>query len=178
MLKTSGSTESTTRPGKGGVRVGDDGSDNGNHDWQHLPWGSGQAHQRTHQLVRPRLWLSLMGLILVVVLLANWSKIVKKSKNCQKVQKVSKIWKICKGHWFGKTFPKALVFYQQRIWASIKALTVFQAFFAGPRSSLDTIFQLITNKAKRVELFIICCVFPQRSQEDLWAEDTWVFHQL
>ena len=32
MLKTSGSTESITRPGKGGVGVGDDGSDNGGHD--------------------------------------------------------------------------------------------------------------------------------------------------
>ena len=42
MLKTSGTTESTTRPGKGGVGVGgdgraerdgvDDGGDNGGHD--------------------------------------------------------------------------------------------------------------------------------------------------
>ena len=32
MLKTSGSTESTTRPGKGGVGVGGDGGDNGGHD--------------------------------------------------------------------------------------------------------------------------------------------------
>ena len=29
MLKTSGSTESTTRPGKGGVGVGGDGGDGG-----------------------------------------------------------------------------------------------------------------------------------------------------
>ena len=47
------------------------------------------------------------------------------------------------------------------------ALTVFRALFAGPRSSLDTIFESITNKAKRVELLILCRVFPQRSQEDL-----------
>ena len=32
MLKTSGSTESTTRPGKGGVRVGGDAGDKGGHD--------------------------------------------------------------------------------------------------------------------------------------------------
>ena len=32
MLKTSGSTESITRPGKGGVGVGGDGGDNGSHD--------------------------------------------------------------------------------------------------------------------------------------------------
>ena len=32
MLKTSGSTESTTRPGKGGVGVCDDGGENAGHD--------------------------------------------------------------------------------------------------------------------------------------------------
>ena len=32
MLKTSGSTKSTTRPEKGGVGVGGDGGDNGGHD--------------------------------------------------------------------------------------------------------------------------------------------------
>ena len=32
MLKTSRSTESTTRPGKGGVGVGGDGGDDGGHD--------------------------------------------------------------------------------------------------------------------------------------------------
>ena len=32
MLKTSGSTESTTRLGKGGVGVGGDGGDDGGHD--------------------------------------------------------------------------------------------------------------------------------------------------
>ena len=32
MLKTSGSTESTTRPEKGGVRVGGDGGENGGYD--------------------------------------------------------------------------------------------------------------------------------------------------
>ena len=39
MLKTSGSTESTTRPGKGGVEVGGDGGggDDGSHDDEHSP---------------------------------------------------------------------------------------------------------------------------------------------
>ena len=46
MLKTSGSTESTTRPGKGGVGVGGDGGDDGGHDDEHSPRGSGRAHQR------------------------------------------------------------------------------------------------------------------------------------
>ena len=37
MLKTSRSTESTTRPGKGGVGVGSDGGDEGGHDDEHSP---------------------------------------------------------------------------------------------------------------------------------------------
>ena len=32
MMKTSESIESTTRPGKGGIRVGGDGGDDGGHD--------------------------------------------------------------------------------------------------------------------------------------------------
>ena len=57
----------------------------------HSPRCSGRAHQRTHQLARPRLWLSLMGLMLVVVLLAN------RSKSRQKVEELSKSPKSFKG---------------------------------------------------------------------------------
>ena len=90
MLKTSGSTESTTRPGKGKVGVGSDGGgdggDDSGHDDKHLSRGSEQAHQRTHQLVRPGLWSSMMRLIEVrVVLLAS------RSKSHQKVEKLSKV---------------------------------------------------------------------------------------
>ena len=46
MLKTSGSTDSTTRPEKGGVGVGgDSGGDDGGHDDKHSPRGSRQVHQ-------------------------------------------------------------------------------------------------------------------------------------
>ena len=172
MLKTSESTESTTRLGKGRVGFGDDGGDNGDHNCKHSLPGSGQAHQRTHQLARPRLWLSLMGLILMVVLLANWSKSCQKSKNCQKVQKASKDRKICKDHWFGETFTKAPVLRQWRTQAFVTTLTVFQALFAGPRSSFNTIFELSTNK------LIFCRNLLQKSQEDLRAEDTRIFYQL
>ena len=55
MLKTSGSTESITRPGKGGVGVGGDGngdgSDDSGYDNEHLPQGSGPVHQQTYQLM-------------------------------------------------------------------------------------------------------------------------------
>ena len=95
MLKTSGSTESTTRPGKGGVGVGGDGGgdggDDGGHDDEHSPRGSGRAHQQTHQLVRPRLWSSMMGLMEVgVVLLASRSKSRPKVEELSKVKKPQK----------------------------------------------------------------------------------------
>ena len=95
MLKTSGSTESTTRPGKGGVGVGGDGGgdggDDGGHDNEHSPRGSGRAHQRTHQLVRPGLWSSMMRLMEVgVVLLASRSKSRPKVEELSKVEKPQK----------------------------------------------------------------------------------------
>ena len=114
MLKTSGSTESTTGPGKGGVGVGGNGGDNRDHDCEHSPQGSRQAHQRTHQLARPRLWLSLMELMLVVVLLASRSKgcqkFVKKSskrsENRQRAQKASRSKKFAKDIGLEKRLPK------------------------------------------------------------------------
>ena len=69
MLKTLGSTESTTRPGKGGVRVGGDGSDDGGYVDEHSLRSSRQVHQQTHQLVQPRLWSSMMRLMEVGVVL-------------------------------------------------------------------------------------------------------------
>ena len=51
--------------------------------------------------------------------------------------------------------------------ASVRTLIVFQTFFAGPKSSLDTSLKAITNKTKRVELLMLCRAFLQRSQKDL-----------
>ena len=60
MLKTLGSTKFTTRLGKGGVGIVDDGAGNGNsdsgddggHNDEYSPRGLGQAYQRTHQSVQ------------------------------------------------------------------------------------------------------------------------------
>ena len=137
MLKTSGSTESTTRPGKGGVGVGGDGGDDGGHDDEHSPRGSGREHQWTRQLARPRLWLSLMGLMLVVVLVASRSK--SQSKSRQKVKESSKSpknlkgLKSCKGHRFGGTFTEAPIL-RQRTQTFDRVLTVFKLFLLGPRA--------------------------------------------
>ena len=107
MLKTSGSTESTTRLGKGGVGVGGDGGDDGGHDNEHSPQGSGRVHQRTHQLVRPRLWSSMMRLIEEgVVLLANRSKSRPKVEESSKVEKPQKPEEVAKVIGSGERLPK------------------------------------------------------------------------
>ena len=117
---------------------------------------------KTHQLARPRLWLSMMGLMVEVVLLANRSKIW--SKSCQKVEESSKSPKsLQRSEKFAKAIsseerlPKhrSSVNWVRRTRASIRALTVFQALFAGPRSSLNTTFGAITDKAKLVELLML-----------------------
>ena len=59
---------------------------------------------------------------------------------------------------------EVLIFIQASIFASIPAR------FVGLENSLDTVFTLITSKVKLVELLMLCCLFSQRSQEDLWAE--------
>ena len=58
-------------------------------------------------------------------------------------------------------FTKVLILHQlnTRTRASIRALAVFQTLFAGPRSSFNTTFKLITNKTKLIELLILCYVF-------------------
>ena len=53
---------------------------------KHSPRGSRRAHQWIHQLTRPRLWLSLMGLMLEVVLLVSWSKSRQEVKELSKVE--------------------------------------------------------------------------------------------
>ena len=92
MLKISGSTEFTTRPGKGEVGVGDDGggdgSDDDGHDDEHSPRCSERAHQQTHQLARPRLLSSMMRLMVVV---GSWLK------SRQRVEELSKSPKSFKG---------------------------------------------------------------------------------
>ena len=101
---------------------------------------------KTHQLARPRLWLSMMGLMVEVVLVASWSKSRQKSKNRHKVQKLQRSEKICKGHRFGGTFTEVPIFCQKTRTFD-RTLIVFQALFTGPRSSLDTTFGLIINQA-------------------------------
>lgn len=47
-MKTSRSIESTTRLGKSGVGVGNNGGNDGGHNDKYSSWGSRQVHQQTH----------------------------------------------------------------------------------------------------------------------------------
>ena len=66
MLRTSSLTDSSTSASQ--IVVKYDGGDNDRHDNEYSPQRSRQAYQRTHQLAWPRLRLSLIGLMLVVLL--------------------------------------------------------------------------------------------------------------
>ena len=111
-----------------------------------------------------------MGLMLVVVVL-----LASRSKSCQKVEGSSKSLKnlkglkSCKGHQFGGTFTEAPIL-RRRTRASIRALTVFQALFARPRSSLNATSTSFIDKAKLMKLLMLCHVVSQGSQKDLRAE--------
>ena len=163
ILKTSKSTESTTRPEKSEVGFGDDGGNcshddgdgcNGDFNWKFafynilglamLCWYSsvypaltspqylGQAYQRIYQLVWPRLWLSLMRLMLVVVVIvASRSKsggIVKKPKKSQRSKKIARAISL------EECLPKHQSSVNWRTRAFIRALTIFRALLLGPRA--------------------------------------------
>ena len=77
---------------------------------------------------------------------------------------------------YRSTDPPSIRYEKTR--ASIRTLIFFQALFAGPRSFLDTIFESITNKAKRVELLMLYRIFFQRSEEDFQAKNARVLCRL
>ena len=91
----------------------------------------------------------------------------KSSKSRQKVEESSrspknlKGLKSCKGHRYGGTFTEAPILRQLNTRNS-KALIAFRALFARTRrSSLDTTFESIIDKAKLMELLILCHVVPE-----------------
>ena len=92
MLKTS--STKLAEPRKSVVGVGDGGKNRaelvGKHEddgGETLPSRLKMSSSTTHQLERPRLWLSLIELILVVELLASWSKNHQKFEELLKVEK-------------------------------------------------------------------------------------------
>ena len=112
----------------------------------------------THQLVRTGLWSRMKRLMEAGVMpLAN------RSKSCQKVEESSKSPKnlkgltSCKGHRFRRTITEAPVLHQWRTRASVTALWQFFEFFVlGPRISFEATFASIINKAKLMELLMLC----------------------
>ena len=107
-----------------------------------------------------------MGIVLVAV--------ASRSKSCQKVEESSKSPKSRKGlknlqrpsvrkNIYQSTNPPSIGYEELNL--PLKSLTVFRAYFAWPNSSLDTIFESITDKAKRVELLMLCRVFPRGARK-------------
>ena len=145
---------------------------------------SKQAHQQTHQLARPKLWLSWMRLVVVVVMFASRSKshqkVVIKSKNRQKDQKASKVWKICKSHWFERTFTKTPILCQLNAKNSNfhKSSDSFQALFARLKSSLNITFRAITNKEKLMELLVLFWLLTRQSWWNCWCFITFLIKSL
>ena len=108
----------------------------------------------------------------MMVVVARGLKSRKKSKNRQKSKNLKGL-KNRKGHRFRGTFTKVPILRQfiDRN-NSVRALTVFRAPFAGPRSSLDTIFGPITDKAKLVEVLMLCRIFPVRGAKKIFEPRT------
>ena len=71
------------------------------------PRCSGRAYQQTHQFARPRLWLSLMGLMLVVVVVVSRSKIRQKvGESSKKPKKPQRSRKFAKAISLEERLPK------------------------------------------------------------------------
>ena len=168
MLKTSGSTESTSRPGKGRVGVGGDGGGNGGDDGGHDDEHS--EHQWIYQLARPRLWLGIMGLIIEVNDAVG--KSVKKSSKSRRI--IKKVQKLQRSKKFAKAIDSEKQLPKHR--SSIKELE--HPFFLGLGSSLEATSTSIIDKAKLMELLILYHVVLQRSQDNFQAKDTRAFHQV
>ena len=159
MLKISKSTESTIRPEKGGVGVGGDGVDNGG---GHSSDFDRKFHPRLCTIAAPLTSMlrtrSSIDLSICAIQIAverdefdgGGGKLVKKlskSRRIVKSLKNLKSLKSCKSYRFGRTFTEVPILCQ-RTRASVRALTVFRAPFAGLRNSLDTTFGAINVKAK------------------------------
>ena len=88
-------------------------------------------------------------------MLASRSKSHQKVEESSKSPKNLKGLKSCKGHWFGGIFTEAPILCQ-RTRTFKRVLTVFRAFFARPKSFVNTTLALIVDKAKLIELLIRC----------------------
>ena len=80
-------------------------------------------------------------------------RIVRKSEKPQSPKNL-KCLKSCGGHRFEGTFTEVPVLYQQRSRASVEALRVFRALFAGPKSSLKALFASIIDGTQLMELLM------------------------
>ena len=93
--------------------------------------------------------------------MASWSKSCQKVEESSKSPKNLKGLKCSKSHRFGGTFTKAPVFHQQKTRTSVRTLTVFRTFFAGPRSvSLHQSFYLRNARLPSATSALECTPSP------------------
>ena len=101
-----------------------------------------------------------MGLMLVPMTswLKSCQKVEKSSRSPKKLQKSERFVKVIGSE---ERLPKyqSSVNWIWRTRASVRALTVFWALFAGPSSSLNTKFGAITVKTMLMVLLVLCYVF-------------------
>ena len=105
-----------------------------------------------------------MGLMMVVV--ACRSKSRQKSKNLKGLKNLQR--PVVRRNICRSTDPPSVHGY--------KELELFR--FAGLKSSLNTTFGSIIDKAKLTKLLMLCHVFPQRSEEGLRAENIQILRRL
>ena len=172
ILKTSRITKSTTRPGKGGVGVGGDSGDDGGHDN-----GATFSMLRTSSSTNSSTSTTQITVEYDGVDVGD-GKWVKESSKSRKTSKARKVAKTISSEERLPKHQSSVGSWIRRTRALVEISTVFRALFAGLRSSLDTTFGAIIDKAKVVELLMLYCGFSQRNEEDFRAKNARILCRL
>ena len=90
------------------------------------------------------------------MVMASWLKSRQKVEKPQRLEKSQRL--SVRRNVYRSTNPPSIRYEELEL--PIRALSVFSSSFAGPRSSVNTTSRAITDKAKLVELLMLCCVFP------------------
>ena len=115
-----------------------------------------RAHQRTHQLVRPRLRSSMMGLIVEVASGSKNHQKVKKPQRPKKLQR-SSVWR----NVYQSTNPSSI--WYKKLKLPLEHWQFSRLFLLGLGAL--SISALIISKTRLIEPLILCHVFLHRSQD-------------
>ena len=87
--------------------------------------------------------------------------------NRQKVQKASEVWNICKGHRFGGTFTKALIFHQlniKKLELPLELWYFFRLFLLDPRASSIPVLKWLPTRQSEWSCWCSIAFFPRRAR--------------